>query len=118
MQYYESFTIFSEINIKDQISTILMSSNLDYELINEIKLATNLNLLTSFRNVISHVVIAAAVISYARIEMMKYKTITDLKVFYTDTDSIFVDKELPQHSIGNDLGLMKDELNGGFIEKA
>ena len=35
--YYGHYTIFSEININEEISTILMSTNLDYDLINEIK---------------------------------------------------------------------------------
>jgi len=121
MQYYGSFTIFSEININDQISTILMSSNLDYELINEIKEDTNLNLLTSFRNVKSHFGIAAAVTAYARIEMMELKLLLsklDIKLFYTDTDSLFIDGELPAYLIGSDLGQLKDELKGGFIKKA
>jgi hypothetical protein len=121
MQYYGSFTIFSEININDQISTILMSSNLDYELINEIKEDTNLNLLTSFRNVKSHVGIAAAVTAYARIEMMELKLLLsklDIKLFYTDTDSLFIDGELPAYLIGSELGQLKDELKGGFIKKA
>lgn len=41
-----------------------------------------------------------------------------IKLYYTDTDSIFVDKELPQYLIGKDLGQLKDELNGGVIKKA
>jgi hypothetical protein len=36
-----------------------------------------------------------------------------IKLYYTDTDSIFVDKELPQELIGSDLGQLKDELKGG-----
>lgn len=50
-----------------------MSSNLDYDLINEIKHDTGLQLLSNFRKVKSHVAIAAAVTSYARIEMMELK---------------------------------------------
>jgi hypothetical protein len=120
-KYFGNYTIFSVIKINDFISTILMSSNLDYDLINEIKDKTNLETLTTFRNVKSKVAIAAAVTSYARIEMIKYKILLNklgLKLFYTDTDSIFIDGELPQHLIGNDIGLMKDELNGNFIKKA
>jgi hypothetical protein len=41
-----------------------------------------------------------------------------LKLYYTDTDSIFVDGDLPQNLIGNELGQMKDELNGASIIKA
>jgi hypothetical protein len=121
MQYYSNYTIFSEIKINDNISTILMSSNLDYSLINEIKDETKLDLMTSFRNVKSHVGIAAAVTAYARIEMMQYKTLLTklgLNLYYTDTDSIFIDGELPSQFIGNELGLMKDELKRGLIKKA
>jgi hypothetical protein len=120
MQYYSNYTIFSEIKINENISTILMSSNLDYSLINEIKDETKLDLITSFRNVKSHVGIAAAVTAYARIEMMQYKpllTKLGLNLYYTDTDSIFIDGELPSQFIGNELGLMKDELKGGLIKK-
>jgi len=41
-----------------------------------------------------------------------------INLYYTDTDSIFVDKELPEYLIGKELGLLKDELNGGTIKKA
>ena len=53
--------------------------------------------------------------------MMQYKIWLiklGLKLYYTDTDSMFVDGELPQYLIGNELGKMKDELNGGSIKKA
>jgi hypothetical protein len=121
MKYYTNFTIFSEIKINDNISTLLMSSNLDYDLINEIKSKTKFNLLTKFRNVKSHVGIAAAVTAYARIEMMRYKALLNklgIQLYYTDIDSIFVDQELPPHLIGDSLGLMKDELKGETILKA
>lgn len=62
--------------------------------------------------------IASAITAYARIEMIKFKTIPDLKVYYTDTDSIFVDKELPAELVGSEIGQMKDELDGGWIKKA
>lgn len=121
MKYYGSYTIFSEIKINENISTILMSSNLDYSLINEIKNYTNLELITNFRKVKSNVAIAAAVTSYARIEMMELKMLLvklGIKLYYTDTDSIFTDKEIPNYLIGKDLGQLKDELNGKFIKKA
>jgi hypothetical protein len=120
-QYYGSYTIFSEIDINENISTLLMSSNLDYDLINEIKSDTNLDLITNFRNIKSHVGIAAAVTAYARIEMIELKMLLiklNIKLFYTDTDSIFVDRELPSQLIGDELGQLKDELKGGYIRKA
>jgi hypothetical protein len=120
IKYYGNYTIFSEIKINEDITTILMSSNLDYNLINEIKDNTNLNLISGFKNVKSHVGIASAVTSYARIEMMELKmllTKLNIKLYYTDTDSIFTDKEIPEYLIGKDLGQLKDELNGKFIKK-
>jgi len=41
-----------------------------------------------------------------------------IKIIYTDTDSIFTNKPLPDYLIGNDLGLLKDELNGLVIKDA
>lgn len=121
MEYYTHYTVFSEIQINENISTILMSTNLDYDLINEIKDSTRFNILNPFSKVKSNVAIAAAVTSYARIEMIELKMLLiklDIKLYYTDTDSFFVDKELPQYLIGKDLGQLKDELNGGIIKKA
>jgi len=54
-------------------------------------------------------------------EMLEFKmllTKLGIKLYYTDTDSIFIDKDLPQHLIGNELGLMKYELKGGLTKKA
>jgi len=70
---------------------------------------------------VANVAIAAAVTAYARIEMIEYKillTKLGINLFYTDTDSIFINKELPDYLIGEALGLMKDELKGGWINKA
>jgi hypothetical protein len=119
--YYGTYTIFSEIDINENISTILMSTNLDYSLINEIKDDLGIELLSNFKKVKSNVAIAAAVTSYARIEMMKLKIMLiklGIKLYYTDTDSFFTDKELPSYLIGKELGQLKDELGGGVIKKA
>jgi DNA polymerase elongation subunit (family B) len=119
--FYGNYTIFSEIEINKDISTLLMSSNLDYDLINEIKMDTNLNLTSNFRMVKSHVGIAAAVTAYARIEMLELKMLLiklGINLYYTDTDSLFTDKELPKYLVGKGLGQLKDELNGGVIKKA
>jgi DNA polymerase family B len=120
-KFYGKYTIFSEIDVNKNISTILMSSNLDFSLVNEIKEETQLELKSNFRLVKSHVGIAAAVTAYARIEMIELKMLLvkfGMKLFYTDTDSIFVDNVLPDYLIGKELGLLKDELNGGIIKKA
>lgn len=64
----------------------------------------------------SNVAIAAAVTSYARIEMIKYKINYD--IYYTDTDSIFTSDDLTNLELGNEIGLMKDELKGNKINEA
>jgi hypothetical protein len=64
----------------------------------------------------SNVAIAAAVTSYSRIHMIPFKL--DDSICYTDTDSIFTTKPLPDHMVGKDLGLMKDELEGCTIDEA
>ncbi len=54
--------------------------------------------------------ISAAVTSYGRIEMYKYKVLKDINVYYTDTDSIYTDKPLPSHLVDNiNLGFMRYE---------
>ena len=63
----------------------------------------------------SNVAIAAAVTSYARIHMMQIKNNKD--IVYTDTDSIITTKALDSKFVGKDIGLMKDELEGGIIER-
>ena len=56
----------------------------------------------------SHVGIASAITAYARIEMMKYKTIPGIIIYYSDTDSIITNKELPTQFVGPELGQVKD----------
>jgi hypothetical protein len=116
--YLTKYTVFSIININDKISTILLSNNLDYSLLNELNNEIDTNIQSPFKKVQSNVAIASAVTSYARIAMMKYKLIPGIKIYYFDTDSMFTDKPLPEYLIGDGLGLMKDELKGGIIKKA
>jgi len=64
----------------------------------------------------SNVAIAAAVTAYARIHMIPFKI--DPNTLYTDTDSSFTSKPIDPSLIGDQLGQMKDELNGKTIEEA
>jgi hypothetical protein len=69
----------------------------------------------------SNVAIASAVTSYARIEMIKLKSYclnNKIKIYYIDTDSIFIDKPLPNKMVGEDIGLLKDEMKGIIINEA
>lgn len=53
--------------------------------------------------------LASAITSYSRIVMSFYKHLPGYKVFYSDTDSIDLNKPLPVEYIGKDLGKMKLE---------
>jgi DNA polymerase type B, organellar and viral len=111
--YVGSRIIKTIIQINDNISTILLHSNINPEIIKELNSKFEFKLNSKFKNVKTNVAIAAAVTSYARIHMIPFKLLTG--TVYTDTDSIFTTEVLPDHLIGKDLGLMKDELDGKFI---
>jgi hypothetical protein len=53
--------------------------------------------------------ISLAVTSYARILMSQFKTMKNINLYYTDTDSIDIDKPLDEIIIGKELGKMKLE---------
>ena len=53
--------------------------------------------------------IASSVTSYSRIFMSKFKNNLNYKLYYTDTDSIFIDKDLTSLIIGKNLGQFKLE---------
>ena len=94
--------------INPNLWIILAYQHLDYSLINNLNADLPL-LKLPYQIVKSNVAIASAITAYARIEMMKYKTLPGINIYYTDTDSIFVDKELPKHLIGKELGQMKEK---------
>jgi len=58
--------------------------------------------------------IVAAITAYARIHMTQFKNNPDYNLYYTNTDSIYIDRPLHNKFIGKALGLMKLEYN--FIE--
>lgn len=53
--------------------------------------------------------IASAVTAYARVYMSQFKNNPYYNLYYTDTDSIFIDKELDSTLVNNKLGGMKLE---------
>lgn len=58
--------------------------------------------------------IASAITAYSRIHITHFKNNPNYNLYYTDTDSIYIDKPLSENFIGKDLGKMKLEYN--FIE--
>jgi DNA polymerase elongation subunit (family B) len=62
------------------------------------------------------VAIAAAITAYARIHMSQFKNNPNFKLYYTDTDSAYLDRPLPDHLVSStELGKFKLE---SVIDKA
>lgn len=114
--YAATRVIKTIIRINDKISTLLLHSNINKDLIKKLNTQLNLNLKSKFNIVKTNVAIAAAVTAYARIHMIPFKIHS--ATAYTDTDSIFTQEALPNHLIGKELGLMKDELDGKVVLEA
>lgn len=56
------------------------------------------------------IAIAAAITAYARIHMTQFKNNPDFNLYYSDTDSSYIDKKLPDHMVSSTiLGKMKLE---------
>lgn len=66
--------------------------------------------LTQCETRIGNIAIAAAITAYARCEIDKYKRLSGLTCYYSDTDCVHLNGPLPKHMIGNELGMMKNEL--------
>lgn len=62
-----------------------------------------------------NITIASAITAGGRIFMSAFKNHSNLKLYYSDTDSIFINKPLPKSLIGNKLGQLKLE---NVIERA
>jgi hypothetical protein len=62
-----------------------------------------------------NVAIASAITAEARIVMSFFKNNPDFKLYYSDTDSIFINKPLPDYMVGSALGQLKLEY---IVEKA
>jgi len=58
----------------------------------------------------TNIVIASAITAYARIHMSQFKNNPDFNLYYSDTDSIYINKPLSEELISStELGLMKLE---------
>ena len=99
----------NQISITDSMEDIGRSIDIDSNFFLNICKDTSTNTgENGSRNINAHVAIASAVTAYARIHMMQFKIMDG--VYYTDTDSIFTDRPLPDHLIGKELGMMDNEL--------
>jgi len=97
----EFFKINRDFNVIDYIDLLDKNSKgsiyVNYE---------NPNILDNYTKV--SISIASAVTAYSRVKMYEYKK-GGYNLYYTDTDSGFFDKPLPDHLIGTELGKFKLE---------
>nr|YP_010462017.1 DNA polymerase [Hericium erinaceus]UUF93971.1 DNA polymerase [Hericium erinaceus] len=112
----DNYPIISHFPINKDIEIVTIQENLDKEELNNQN--EDLSFLTPHRSVKSNVAIASAVTAYARMEMVKFKVDPNITIYYTDTDSLFVDKPFNSELVGDEIGLMKDELKGEVITRA
>jgi hypothetical protein len=107
--------VISITPIDNNYTTVLAYSNINYNMLE--KLNNQFHSIGSDQYyIMSNVAIASAVTSYARITMIPFKV--DPNTLYTDTDSAFTSEPIDPSLIGDELGLMKDELKGLVIEEA
>lgn len=105
----------STSKINDEYSTVLSYTNINKNLLVKLNNELDSNIENFFSPIKSNVALAAAVTAYARIIMIPFKI--DPNTLYTDTDSIFTTKPIDLTLLGDQLGQMKDEMNGILIEE-
>jgi DNA polymerase type B, organellar and viral len=120
-------TLYGRFGMNPHMETHLIVANEETLKLNEKKVITNVvdlkngNELVSFFDTLDwnkeskkkslniSVPISAAVTACARIHMSKFKTMDNFTLYYSDTDSIDINKPLDNKYIGSDLGKMKLE---------
>jgi len=109
------------IEIDDDNYIVSLTCNINWKILRQLNMTLeDIQVDSVGKSVKSNVAISAAITAYARMLMADFKM--NPNVYYTDTDSIFTDKELDEIFVGDELGLMKDEMKGvsidGFIDEA
>ena len=109
---------FNEINIIDEdLLSEFIDNHLEYKIIDMIKFDNKY--LVQYQslekiddnNMNINIAIASAITSYSRIHMSQFKNRNDYKLFYSDTDSIYINKKLDENQINDkELGKLKLEL--------
>lgn len=102
--------------INKEYSTILSYSNINHTMLEKLNNELHSDIKGYQSLIKSNVALAAAVTSYARIEIIPFKI--DPDTLYTDTDSAFTLKPIDPALIGLELVQMKDELKGQVIKEA
>src|ERR1700710_1931634 len=110
------FTDFMENTHIDKLRLITDIDNIADHKIISINKDQNISMLDNLNeNHNVNVGIASSITALARVEMSKYKNNPDIKLYYTDTDSIFIDldplelEQIYPDILGNKLGQLKLE---------
>ena len=94
-----------DLSEKENITNVLSLSQ-DKELVSY---QSNLQIEIENNNTLCNIAIAAAVTAGARVFRSKFKNMPEYTLYYSDTDSIDIDKPLPEEYVGNELGQFKLE---------
>ena len=109
----KTFTNIKQTTFTDTVAGYSFSSAPNPELLKESPDLFN-NLSNLFEKGLesrpANIAIAAAITSYARIEIDKFKRLPGFEIYYSDTDCVILNKPLPKEYLGDALGLMKNEL--------
>nr|WUR10578.1 DNA polymerase [Elmerina hispida] len=98
---------FDVLDIKSLDNNILLISYIDKEDIEKSLFSDQT--FSGFKSKNVSISIASAITAYARIFMSKFKNDPNIKIYYTDTDSLYIDKPLEEKFIGKKLGQFKLE---------
>lgn len=119
--HIETFLTKNAVVDNDELNDMMEHNNI----LDILNLGDNINLITYipinndndldslFNNMTKFnisIALSSAITAYARIHMSQFKDMNnDYNLFYSDTDSISIDKPLPDNMISNELGKMKLE---------
>lgn len=98
----ESFNIFNNYNV-----TNVVNLNYNKELISYLDFKEDLEEKDIILNI--SVPTAAAVTAFARLYMYKFKNLKDTNIYYTDTDSLDINRKLDDSLVGSEIGKLKLE---------
>ena len=91
-----------EFHLNHKVTNVL-------DLHNGKELVTYLDLNNEDINLNISIAISASVTAFARVHMSQFKTMKNITLYYTDTDSIDIDKPLEDKFVGTELGKLKLE---------
>jgi hypothetical protein len=105
----EDYDKFEDLDKNNSIVDVIdLEDNLLVQTKNpKVELDTLLDNSSEIHNI--NISIAAAITGYARIHMTQFKNNKDFNLYYSDTDSAYIDTHLNESFIGPKLGLMKLE---------